>query len=121
MSAFRMEFLANWGDRSSQVAQPGQIPTSCPQCHKPAAWEVKNRNSKNPHRVNKRQTMAVSRGPLSEVYTEVTMQYRLVRDQRDHYSDYVNEIKVQNVVEERYPTVYQQDASKSAHSFRAVK
>jgi Cdc6-like AAA superfamily ATPase len=65
--------------------------------------------------------MTVSGGSMSEVYTEVTMQYRLMRDQRDHHSDYVNEIKVQNVVEERYSTIYQQDATKSAHSFHAVK
>src|SRR3954469_22835102 len=66
------------GDRPSQIAQPGQIPTSCPVCHKPIAWHIKNCHSENPHRVNKRQTMAVPRGPLSKVYTEMTMQYRLV-------------------------------------------
>src|SRR5690348_1510855 len=92
------------GPAWSQITEP-PIPFAPLKCSEPCTWHVQQSDSQNPHRVNHRQSVAVS--GRQSVHPEGSMQqplHRLMERKCENDCHSVDQIQMQDVEEQGHPT-----------------
>ena len=89
--------------------------------HKPPARQVENCDRQNPRGVDEGQTMTISGRSLREVCDDGSVKDRLMESQGNDPGHAVEQVEVQEVIEERHPTIYQQDSTEAPRGRRTVE